>query len=81
MNIEFLRTPRVRLPSHAINPLILKRLIKAIEDTPEEYFGKLLKITNSFLFFLGILPLWIKVDKLISILPMLIEHLNVHYIF
>lgn len=79
--VQSLNAPRVRFPLHAVDPLELERLVEAIKDGSEEHFGQLFEITDSFCFFLRILPFGIKINELIRIFPMFIEDLDIHDIF
>ena len=76
-----LGTPWVWLSLHAIDPLMLKWLIEAIKDRPEEYFSELFEIADSLFLFLRVLPFKIKINKIVGILPMLVEQFDVHNIF
>lgn len=76
--MHFFEAPWVRFPSHAKDPLKLKRLIETIEDRSEEDFRELLQISDSFCFFLRILPLRIEVYKFIRIFPVIVEEFDIH---
>lgn len=76
-----MRTPRIRFSSHSIYSFMLQWLVKAIKNRSEKYFGKLFKIADPLSLFWRILKFWIKVNEIISILPMLVKKLYAHDIF
>ena len=76
-----MRAPGVGPSSHAIDPLMLERLVEAVKDRPEEDLGELLEVANSLFFLIFVLKFGVKVYKLVGIVPVLIEHPNIHHIF
>ena len=76
-----MRAPGVGPSSHAIDPLMLERLVEAIEDRPKEDLGELFKIADSLFFLIFILKFRVKVYKLVGVVPVLIKHLDIHHVF
>ena len=78
---ESLDGPGVGLALDSIGSLKLQRLVEAVKDGSEEDFSELFEIGNSLSLLFGVLPFGVKVNELICVLPVLVEKIDVHYIF